>query len=249
MATGTRCVFACPAGRRDVMNVLIVDDEPLARARLRRLLDALPGHACVGEAADGDEALDACRRLDPDVVLLDIRMPGRDGLSTARALAALPVPPAVVFTTAFGDFAAEAFDVAAVHYLLKPVSAERLAQALDRVTVAAQPTLLVSRGSQVQRVALADVLYVQAEAKYLTVHTCGGQWLLEDSLAHLESRLASHLLRIHRALLVNVQHLSGLQRDAQGRVWATVGGAAMPLPVSRRLAAGVQQALEHRRRD
>ena len=228
------------------MNVLIVDDEPLARARLRRLLDALPGQVCVGEAADGEQALDACRRLNPDVVLLDIRMPGRDGLSTARALAALPAPPAVVFTTAFSDFAAEAFDLAAVHYLLKPVSVERLAQALGRVAVAAPPTLLVSRGSQLRRVALADVLYVQAEAKYLTVHTHEGEWLLDDSLARLEPRLAPHLLRIHRALLVNVQHLSGVQRDARGRLWATVHGVAAPLPVSRRLAAGVQQAIERR---
>ncbi len=227
------------------MNVLIVDDEPLARARLRRLLDELPGHDCVGEAADGDAALDACLRLSPDVVLLDIRMPGRDGLSTARALAALSVPPAVIFTTAFSDFATDAFDVAAVHYLLKPVSAERLAQALRRVVVAAPPTLLVSRGSLVQRVALADVRYVQAEAKYLTVHTRDGEWLLEDSLARLESSLAPHLLRIHRAILVNVQHLRGLQRDVEGRAWATVDGAAAPLPVSRRLAAAVQQALEH----
>ena len=227
------------------MNVLIVDDEPLARARLRRLLDALPGHACVGEAADGDQALDACRALNPDLVLLDIRMPGRDGLSTARALAALPAPPAVVFTTAFSDFAADAFDVGAVHYLLKPVSAERLAQALGRVAAAAVPNLLVSRGSQVQRVALTDVLYVQAEAKYLTVHTREGEWLLEDSLARLESSLAPHLLRIHRALLVNAQHLRGLQRDLDGRVWATVDGAGALLPVSRRLAAAVQQALEH----
>lgn len=228
------------------MNVMIVDDEPLARARLRRLLDALPGHACVGEAADGDQALDVCRSLNPDLVLLDIRMPGRDGLSTARALAALPVPPAVVFTTAFSDFAAEAFDLAAVHYLLKPVSAERLAQALARVATIAPPTLLVSRGSQVQRVALEGVLYVQAEAKYLTVHTRDGEWLLEDSLARLESRLAPHLLRIHRALLVNVQYLQGLQRDVDGRLWATVVGGTAPLPVSRRLASSVQQAISRR---
>ena len=123
------------------MNILVVDDEPLARARLRRLIEALPGHACVGEAADGVQALATCQQLRPDVVLLDIRMPGPDGLETARALAALPVPPAVVFTTAYAEFAVDAFDAGAAHYLLKPVSAERLAQALARVAFgsAAQP--------------------------------------------------------------------------------------------------------------
>ncbi len=229
------------------VNVLVVDDEPLARARLRRLLDALPEHACAGEAADGAQALAACERLRPDVVLLDIRMPGPDGLATARALAALAAPPAVVFTTAFADFAVDAFDAGAVHYLLKPVSVERLAQALARV-VAPLPGLLLTRGAHTQRVPLADVLCVQADAKYLTVHTRQGEWLLEDALARLEARLAPSLLRIHRALLVNVQHLAGLQRDVDGHLWAQVDGMAAPLPVSRRLAAGVQQAFEQRGR-
>ena len=225
------------------MNILVVDDEPLARARLRRLIEALPGHVCVGEAADGAQALADCRQLQPDVVLLDIRMPGQDGLDVARALAALPQPPAVVFTTAFSDFAVEAFDAGAVHYLLKPVSSERLAQALARVGGAPPRGLLLSRGTLVQRVPLADVLYVQAEAKYLTVHTRHGEWLLEDSLTRLEERLAPQLLRIHRAVLVNVQYLTGVQRDRMGRQWAQVDGVPEALPVSRRLAGAVQQAL------
>jgi two-component system response regulator AlgR len=228
------------------MNVLVVDDEPLARARLRRLLEALPDCVCVGEAADGAQALAACQRLRPDVVLLDIRMPGPDGLETARALAALPAPPAVVFTTAHSEFAVAAYDVAAVHYLLKPVSGERLAQALARVAVASSRHLLLSRGSVLRRVALQEVLYVRAEAKYLTVHTGDGEWLLEDSLVRLEQRMAPHLLRIHRALLVNVQHLVGLQRDRGGQLWAQVQGVCGGLAVSRRLAPGVQQALGRR---
>lgn len=228
------------------MNVLVVDDEPLARARLRRMLDGLPGYACVGEAGDGAQALAACAHLQPDVVLLDIRMPGQDGLQTARELAALPAPPAVVFTTAFPDFAVDAFDAGAVHYLLKPVSAERLAQALARVVTPPMPSLLLVRGTHTQRVALNEVLCVQADAKYLTVHTRQGEWLLEDSLARLETQLAPTLLRIHRAVLVNVQHLRGLQRDADGRLWAAVDGMGAPLAVSRRLAAAVQQVFERR---
>lgn len=226
------------------MNILVVDDEPLARARLRRLIEALPGHACVGEAADGVQALATCQQLQPDVVLLDIRMPGPDGLETARALAALPVPPAVVFTTAYADFAVDAFDAGAAHYLLKPVSGERLAQALARVGSAAPPSLLLSHGGRVQRVPVSDVLYLRADTKYLTVHTRHGEWLLEDSLVRLEQRHGPQLLRIHRGLLVNVQHLTGLQRDNRGRLWARIDGVAAALPVSRRLAAGVQQALE-----
>ncbi len=226
------------------MNILVVDDEPLARARLRRLIEALPGHACVGEAADGAQALAACRQLRPDVVLLDIRMPGPDGLATAHTLATLPAPPAIVFTTAYADFAVDAFDAGAAHYLLKPVSAERLAQALARVAPALPRGLLLTRGSQTQRVPLVEVLYVQADAKYLTVHTRQGEWLLEDSLARLEDVYAPQLLRIHRALLVNVQHLTALQRDKHGRLWAGITGVAVALPVSRRLAAGVQQAIE-----
>lgn len=227
------------------MNILVVDDEPLARARLRRLIEALPGHVCVGEAADGAQALAACQQLRPDVVLLDIRMPGMDGVATAHTLATLPAPPAIIFTTAYAEFAVDAFDAGAAHYLLKPVSAERLAQALARAGPASVRGLLLTRGGQTQRVPLPDVLFLQADSKYLTVHTRHGEWLLEDSLARLEKFHAPYLLRIHRALLVNVQHLTALRRDKHGRLWAEIAGVAVALPVSRRLASGVQQALEH----
>ncbi len=226
------------------MNILVVDDEPLARARLRRLIEAIPGRVCVGEAADGMQALAACERLRPDVVLLDIRMPGPDGLAVAQTLAVLPVSPVVIFTTAYADFAVDAFDAGAVHYLLKPVSAERLAQALARVTLKAQPGLLLERGGDSQRVPLTDVLYLQADSKYLTVYTHHGEWLLEGSLAVLQVRYASQLLRIHRAVLVNPEHLKALTRDADGRVWARLQGVAALLPVSRRLAGNVQRVFE-----
>lgn len=227
------------------MNILVVDDEPLARARLQRLIAAMPAHTCIGEAADGEQALALCQRLRPDVVLLDIRMPGLDGMATARALAALPAPPAIVFTTAYADFAMQAFDAGAVHYLLKPVAAARLALALERITPPLDQGLLLQRGASSQRVPLADVLYVQADTKYLTVHTVYGQWLVEDSLTNLERRFARRLVRIHRGLLVNAQRLRALHRDTDGRAWAQVDDVPHRLPVSRRLFGAAQRLLEN----
>lgn len=224
------------------MNILVVDDEPLARARLRRLIEAVSGRHCVGEAADGAQAVALCRQLCPDVVLLDIRMPGPDGLATARALAALPRPPAVVFTTAHGEFALGAFEAGAVHYLLKPVSAQRLDQALARVTVSPADLLVYGSGGQ-RRIALDEVLYLRAEAKYVTVHCRDGEWLMEESLARLAARYTPRLLRIHRALLVNTRQVVALQRTNDGRLWVRVAGVSEPLPVSRRLATAVQRAL------
>jgi two-component system, LytTR family, response regulator AlgR len=226
------------------MNILVVDDEPLARARLQRLIAALPGHVCIGEAADGEQALALFQRLRPDVVLLDIRMPGLDGMATARALAALPEAPAIVFTTAYADFAVQAFDTGAVHYLLKPVVAARLAQALERITPPSDQGLLLQRGASSQRVLLADVLYIEADAKYLTVHTVRGQWLMEDSLANMEQHFAPRLLRIHRSLLINAQRLRALHRDTDGRAWAEVEDVSARLPVSRRLRGAAQRQLE-----
>ncbi|WP_372695828.1 LytR/AlgR family response regulator transcription factor [Immundisolibacter sp.] len=224
------------------MNILVVDDEPLARARLRRLIEAVPGRYCVGEAVDGVQAVEQCRRLSPDVVLLDIGMPGPDGLATARALADLPRPPAVVFVTAHGEFALDAFETGAVHYLLKPVSAQRLEQALARVTVS-EPELRVHGTGCQRRVALSDVLYLRAEAKYVTVHCQDDEWLMEDSLARLAEQYAPALLRIHRAVLVNTRHVVALQRTNDGRLWVQLHGLSEPLPVSRRLATAVQRTL------
>ncbi|WP_372723183.1 LytR/AlgR family response regulator transcription factor [Immundisolibacter sp.] len=228
------------------MNILVVDDEPLARARLQRLIAAMPAHRCIGEAADGEQALALCQRLRPDVVLLDIRMPGMDGMATARALAAVPGSPTIVFTTAYPDFAVQAFDAGAVHYLLKPVVAARLAQALERITPPLAPSLLLQRGASSQRVLLADVLYMQADAKYLTVHTVHGQWLLEESLANMEQRFAPRLLRVHRSLLINAQRLRAVHRDTDGHAWAEVEDVSARLPVSRRLLGVVQRQLEGR---
>ncbi len=230
------------------MRTLIVDDEPLARERLRALLAECDGVEVVGEAGNGADALAAAASLTPELVLLDIRMPGIDGLETARHLAGFPSPPAVVFCTAYGDHALEAFEASAVDYLLKPVRGERLRTALDKVRrwtaqdharESAAPGAVRShlcarvRGSLVL-VPITDVHYLLAEDKYVVVHHRGGQVLIEEPLKALEDEFGPRFVRIHRNCLVAREHLTGLRRDTQGRLMAIVAGVDTPLEISRR---------------
>jgi len=177
------------------LRVLIVDDEPLARARLRGLLEARADVQVAGEAADGQAALDACARLHPDLVLLDIAMPGIDGLDTARHLATLQPPPAVVFCTAYDEHALSAFEARALDYLVKPVRGERLEAALDKVR-----TFLAGRSHQrddaphaqarthlcarlrgsLRMIPVDDIRYLQADEKYVAVHHARGEDLIEE---------------------------------------------------------------------
>ena len=229
------------------MKALLVDDEPLARERLRAMLGDIGGIDVVGEAGNGGEALEAVQRLAPDVVLLDIRMPGIDGLEAARHLAAFEAPPAVVFCTAYGDHALEAFEANAVDYLLKPVRAERLRAALDKARRwSAQDAERAIGNTQVRShlcarmrgnlvlVPIEDVHYLLAEDKYVVVHHARGEVLIEEPLKALEDEFGERFVRIHRNCLVARAKLSGLTRDADGRLLAAVNGVDTPLEVSRR---------------
>ncbi len=232
------------------MNIVIVDDEGLARARLRRLIQELGGEWRVaGEAADGREALAKCARLEVDVVLLDIRMPVMDGLQVAAALARQPEPPAVIFTTAYGEHALAAFEQQAVDYLVKPVRAERLRRALERAGgfTRAQRRALAHQGDDghgdfvcahfrggLRRVPIDDVLYFRADQKYVTARYLGGELLLEDSLKSLEDRFGERFVRIHRNALVAGRYLVGLDKDGEGRGFARLSGIEERLEVSRR---------------
>ncbi len=228
--------------------VLIVDDERLARERLRRMVEALPDSEVVGEAGDGRAALEASARLHPDVVLLDIRMPGMDGLEAARHLATLAEGPAVIFTTAYGDYALHAFEAQAVDYLLKPVRAERLAQALEKARRLTGTQLAAVAGAEPQGrthltstllgnltlIAVADILFLRAEQKYVTVRHGQGEALIEDSLTALEEEFGERFVRIHRNALVARSALLGLEKSGDGAVRVRLKGCDERLEVSRR---------------
>ncbi|MEC9363005.1 MAG: LytR/AlgR family response regulator transcription factor [Sinimarinibacterium flocculans] len=244
------------------MRVVIVDDEPLARERLRRLLQEFPGYEVVGEAGDGETALDVIDDEEPDLVLLDIRMGGIDGLQVGRQLAEMDVPPAVIFTTAYSEHALSAFDASAQGYLLKPIRLEKLRDALQRVrkpTRAQKPQgaapgdggkpkrefVLATTRDGLVRVPVDEILYFLADQKYTTVYHLHGEVLIEESLKTLEADFEPLFLRVHRKALVNTRYIAGLERDRQGdpHHWLKLKHVNDPLPVSRRRLAEVRRFL------
>ncbi|WIH06762.1 LytTR family DNA-binding domain-containing protein [Xanthomonas translucens pv. graminis] len=241
------------------MKVVIADDEPLARERLRALLAEHPGVEVLAEAGNGLEALRACADLHPDLVLLDIAMPGIDGLETARHLASFEPRPAVVFCTAYDAHALSAFEAAAIDYLMKPVRAERLAAALERArTFMAGRSSATTLPSQQRRshlcarlrgslrlIPVDDIHYLQAEEKYVVVHHARGEDLIEESLKSLEEEFAERFVRIHRNCLVARHELVELRRLGEGQVHAVLRHAKQPLEVSRRCVAQLRQEIRH----
>ncbi len=233
------------------MHALIVDDEHLARLRLRSLLEGLNELAPLSctEAASADEALAALQTQAADVVLLDIHMPGRDGLKLAQALKSLPRPPAVVFVTAHAEHALQAFELQALDYLTKPVRRERLLAALQRVPplaaaavpAAPEPVIVVSDRGRVLRLPVREVLYLRAEQKYVTLRTAAHSHVLDDSLADLEQRLGDAFLRIHRNTLVAVAAVRALELRGVGDGGESDGWAVQVAPLGEWLAVSRRQ--------
>lgn len=243
------------------MRVLIVDDEGPARSRLRRLLEGMPEHEVVGEAANGRDALLASEAYKAQVVLMDIRMPGLDGIEAARHLAELEEPPAIIFTTAFDEYALAAFDAQAVGYLLKPVRAEKLAQALSRAARPTRPQLAALQASQdspefsrrshicarvrdrLKLIPVEEILFFRADQKYVNVRHLEGEVLIDESLKSLETEFSPDVfMRVHRNALVSVAHLEGLRNTEDGYS-IVLRNCAEELPISRRHAAPLRKML------
>jgi two-component system response regulator AlgR len=235
------------------MNLLIVDDEAPARDRLRRLLEEIGDCQTIAEAGNGEEALAYCSDQPPDVVLLDVRMPGLSGIEVARHIDTLQDPPAVIFTTAYDQYAVEAFETEAVGYLLKPVRKEKLAYALrhaarispSRLVKVAQSARLEHRreqicarlGEQLRLIPLTDIYYFLADQKYVTVRHKGGESLIDESLKALAEEFAADFVRIHRNALVAEKQISAVERTEEGKYAVRVRDCSDVLEVSRRHAS------------
>jgi|SRR5699024_11009679 len=243
------------------MDVLIVDDEALARQRLRRMLGALPGYRVAGEVGEGAQVLARAREQLPDIVLLDIHLPGTDGLQVATALAQWSTPPAIIFTTAHVEHALSAANLAVAGYLLKPVRQEELIQALSRARRLSRAQWHVLEGGQAAvdtrflsvhsragplRLPLDEVIFFRAEHKYTTVYHLHGELLIAEALTTLERRFGDVLLRIHREALVARRYIMMLENDGAGQAWLWLQHSYQALPVSRRRLAAVRRCLCNR---
>ena len=246
------------------MKILIVDDEQPARDRLRQILEDEPDYDVVGEAGNGEEALQRAAELKPDVVLLDIRMPGMEGIEAARHLNAMDPAPAVVFTTAYDEYAIDAFEARAIGYVLKPVRRARLTGALEHARrfassalaeAAAEANLDARRKhvcayahGELKLIPIDEISMFRADQKYVSVDHDNGQDLIDDSLKSLEAEFGDRFVRIHRSALIAVDRIDRLEKNAEGksRVVLREGSQVdnIELIISRRHVAEVKRRLK-----
>jgi two-component system, LytTR family, response regulator AlgR len=244
-----------------IMEILIVDDELLARQRLARMIEKLPEHSVIGEAENAETAMIAIQEHDPDVVLLDVRMPGKDGLTFAQEISQLECPPAIIFCTAFDEYALDAFGTTAIGYLLKPIKAEQLqdvlakAQKLNKIQRAAatvpspetksgRTQISAKTRKGIEIIPLDDVRYFVADNKYVTVYHCKGEHLLDETLKELEEEFGSHFIRIHRNALISVNHIEAIERTTQGQYRVRLANITQRPVISRRHLADVKALLK-----
>ncbi|WP_175580442.1 MULTISPECIES: LytTR family DNA-binding domain-containing protein [Pseudoalteromonas] len=234
-----------------MIKVLIADDEPLARARIKRLLSTNEGYTVVGEASNGEQAIELCKCLQPDLVMLDINMPKLTGLEVAAELKQFSIPPAVMFLTAHAEHALTAFELAVDGYLVKPVSEQALTKAmaqlskLNRTQVSPLENNYISYqlAGVLRRINVDDVICCIAEQKYTRVVFFKGEALIEQSLKQLEQTYPLQLLRIHRNTLVNSQHIVSLNNSLTGGHTVIMKQFEEPLAVSRRELKNVKAAM------
>ncbi|MBE9564502.1 MAG: response regulator transcription factor [Proteobacteria bacterium] len=240
------------------MNVLIVDDEQLARQRLRKLITESDGYQIVGEAESGEDALRKTQSGNPDVVLMDIRMPGMDGIEAASYINRMDKPPAIIFTTAYSEHALKAFETHAIDYLLKPIKQSRLEAALDAAkrmnkaqlsklredeTVGARKKICVKSRGSLELIPVEDILYFKADQKYVTLRTADQEYLIEESLKLLEQEFSFQFIRIHRNALIAQNMLNGLIKNNDGHTCVSFNDIDDLLEISRRHLPEIRKKL------
>lgn len=244
------------------MKILIVDDETLARERMHSLVSELYPEVNIIEARNGIDALDKISTQMPEIVLLDIRMPGMDGLEVANHLLQFSSPPAIVFTTAYQDHSLSAFDANAVDYLLKPIRKERLKVAIERATIVSQSKLALLNKSEktstarthlsamvqgnIRLLSIDNIYYLKAEQKYVTAAWPEGELLIDEPLVSLETEFKNHFIRIHRNALVGIKYIEGLTKTADGQHTIKLLGMPIELTVSRRHFGDVKKIIKQR---
>jgi len=242
------------------MKILIVDDEQLARNRIADLLGDIDKSYTLIEASNGLEALQLSETEKPEVVLMDIRMPGMDGLESALHMTGLTPPPAVIFVTAYEEHAIRAFEANAIDYLLKPIRANRLRQAIEKAEFisrsrlsryqemqqsrSSRTHLSASSQGKVQLIPVKNIQCFRADQKYVTVYWNNRETLVDDRLKDLEKEFADSFLRIHRNTLVSLSHINSLEKNAEGNYQVSLHNFPEKLPVSRRHVAGIKDKLK-----
>ena len=241
------------------MDVIVVDDEPLARDRLARMVNKMEDCQVVAQAENVEQALAAVAEFDPDVVLLDVRMPEEDGISAAKKITEMEDPPAVIFCTAYDEYALDAFSTAAVGYLLKPVKQEDLEEALlktqklNKMQLAAlaereapsnqRKHISAKTRRGVELIPLDNVRFFIADHKYVTVYHTEGETLIDDTLKELESEFANLFVRIHRNALVSINAIEGMERNPQGQYRVRLKNIEEKPIVSRRHVSRLRELL------
>ena len=246
------------------MKVLICDDEPLARDRLKRLIDRIGCYQIVGEAGNGLEALEMTRTAEPDALVIDIQMPGLNGLEAAGHISKLPNPPAILFCTAYNQYAVEAFNVKAIAYLLKPVKLENLQNALEDCKRLTKPQLELLHGDLsklsgepnqkrshisarthrgIELIPVKEIRYFKADHKYVVIRHNRGEVLIDEALKDFEADFSELFVRIHRNALVAIQYIEGLELVSAGHYQVRLQGIDERLQVSRRHARQIRKLL------
>jgi two-component system response regulator AlgR len=243
------------------MDILVVDDEPLARERLVRMVNDLGVHS-VTQAGTADEALEAITEKDPSVVLLDIEMPGKSGIELAQSVMKMDVPPAIIFTTAYDQYALDAFDTPATAYLLKPIQEEKLQQALEQAKCLSKLQIenitqtpaekIKSKRERIsakthrglELIAVEDIRFFKADHKYVEIFCIDKEVLFDETLKDLEQEFADTFVRVHRNALVSIEHIQALEKDGHGGLLLRLSDIDSRVVVSRRYASKIKSLIK-----